>query len=262
MLISLLLAFGSFLPAQEPVVADPARVKATVESLDQAFAKGTPEARVKAIESAAEVVDAVVVESLARGLKSKGEPAVRDATVEALRKLRHPKAFEILLDFAKLAPTRKDEQLYPQVLRAVATHGDKRAIELLRDGALGTSGFKVDQARIYGLGNIRHADSVEALIGLMNTLGPHKIAPFMNEISLSLTVLTGAEEQRYEDWQRWWNENKRKLEIAPQMPEIPKGKFARWHQYWGTGKDELKKKLGGKRDEKPETEPPPPPKKG
>lgn len=250
MLIPLLLVLCTCLPDEKPAPVDAARVRTTVESLEKAFDKGTPEARIAAIESAKEVVDAAVIDALARGLKRKDEPVVRDATVEALRNMRHPKAFEALLDFAKLSTTQKDDKLYPSVLRAVATHGDKRAIALLRDGALGAAPYKVDEARIYGLGNIREPESVEALIALMNTLGPHKIAPFMNEISLSLTVLTGAEGQRYEDWQRWWNDNKKKLEIAPQMPELPKGKLVRWHVYWGTGKEELKKKLGDKGGDK------------
>ncbi|TAJ08075.1 MAG: HEAT repeat domain-containing protein [Planctomycetota bacterium] len=271
MLIPLLLVLCTCLPDEKPAPVDAARVKATVETLDKAFGekpgdRGTPEARLAAIESAREVVDAAVIEALARGLKRKDEPAVRSATVEALRTMRHPKAFEALLDFAKQSTTQKDEKLYPSVLRAVASHGDKRAIPLLRDGALGAAPYKVDEARIYGLGNIRDADSVEALIGLMNTLGPHKIAPFMNEISLALSVLTGAEGQRYEDWQRWWNDNKKKLEIAPQLPELPKGKLVKWHLYWGMGKDELKQKLGekggDKGDDKPDGEPKPPAKKG
>jgi hypothetical protein len=271
MLIPLLLLLCTCLPDEKPAPPDAARVKATVGALDKAFDKGTPEARLAAIESAQEVLDGAVIDALAKGLKRKDEPAVRDATVEALRAMKHPKAFDALLEFAKQSPTRKDEKLYPGVLRALASHGDKRAIPLLRDGALGTAPYKVDEARIYGLGNIRDPDSVEALIGLMNTLGPHKIAPFMNEISLSLTVLTGAEGQRYEDWQRWWNDNKKKLEIAPQMPELPKGKLARWHQFWGTGKAEFEKwkekqKGGGGSGEKGDGEgddkPKPPPKQG
>lgn len=265
MLIPLLLVLCTALPDEKPAPVDPARVKTTVEALEKAFAKGTPEARLAAIESARDVLDAAVIDALAKGLKRKDEPAVRDATVEALRAMRHPKAFDELFAFAKQSPTQKDDKLYPLVLRALASQGDKRAIPLLRDGALGAAPFKVDEARIYGLGNIRDKASVEALIELMNTLGPHKIAPFMNELSLSLTVLTGAEGQRYEDWQRWWNDNKKKLEVAPEIPEIPKGKLVRWHLYWGTGKEELKKKFGekggDKGGEKGDGEPKPPAKK-
>jgi hypothetical protein len=257
MLLSLLFVCASALPQAKPVVppVDPARVKATVESVEHAFAKGDAEARCKAIQSASEVVDAAVIAAIARGFKEKDQLTVRTASVEALRKMQHPKAFDALYDLAKAAPTQKDEAFYPLVLRALAQHGDKRAIPLLRDGALGAAAFKIDQTRIIGLANIRHKDSVEALIEMMNTLGPQRIGPFMDELSLALFVLTGAEGQRLEDWQRWWNDNKKKLEIAPQMPELPKGKQMRWNTFWGIEKQG--KHAQGK-DEKSKEETPPP----
>lgn len=251
MLIPLLLSFCTWFPAQQPTPADPSRVKAAVEALDKAFDKGTPEARLAAIDSARVVVDAAVIESLARGLERKDEGSVRAATIEALRTMRHPKAFEALFAFAKQPTTRKDQKLYASVLRAAASHGDKRAIPLLRDGALGTASFQVDEARIFGLGNIRAPESVEALIGLMNTLGPHKIEPFMNELSIALMVLTGEQGQRYDDWQRWWNENKKKLAITPELPDLPRGRLLRWHQYWGNGKEVLRKKPDDERGGEP-----------
>lgn len=255
-LLTLVLALQSGAPAK-PALPDAARVKATVTQLEKAFDGGQAKDICAALRAGASVPDAAVVECIARGLEDKQAPAVRRASIEALRQIAHPKALESLLESAKRdRRLRKDEELYPLVLRGIGQYADPGTIAFFAEGALGTQPMKIERARIFALGNIRERASVEALLDLMKQLGPHKIGPYLQELSLALAILTGSEEGTLDGWQRWWNEHKKEFKVGPQLPQIAKFKLRLWREYWAA-EDEPREKAkeggpapGGKGDAK------------
>jgi hypothetical protein len=243
-MISLLLALlptllptleGDTPPAQAP---DPAKAKAAVAELDKAFKDGDAPARVKAIQSGAQVVDAEVIDRIAKGMRDK-EMDVQKAAIEALRFMDHPSAVKCLEEAPKREPRiTKDVGLYAAVLRAVGQHGSPTSIDVLTEDFWSDQDRGLMEARIFGLGRIRTKASVEKLIDLMKTRGPHKIQPQMQLFRTSLVALTGADQgASQEGWLAWWNDNKGKLEVAPKAGPLPKPLQGNWDAYWGDKQD-------------------------
>ena len=36
-----------------------------------------------------------------------------------------------------------------------------------------------------------------------------------------------------DSWMRWWNDNKKRLEVASTQPKLPRDEQLRWSRYWG-----------------------------
>jgi len=241
-MIHLLFACALLLPApvqdekktDEADVLDPKVVAAAVEDLEQAFKKGEAADRIAAIERQSKVVDGGVVDWIAKGLKDKDEK-VKAAAIEALRWMRHPHSLDALhTAYKKQKDLAKNAELYAALIRAFAQHGDVRSIDLLRDNPLNKVDVRVARARIYGLGMIRSADSVEALMGLMHVAGRWKIQSVMKDFRVSLMVLTGADQGLSQDaWTSWWNNNKKTFEVPREQPELPRQVQNGWNRYWG-----------------------------
>jgi len=237
-MITFLAALVLAVPPQEktpPVDAE--RVKAAVEEFDKAFKSKEVKDRVAAIERAAQVVDGALVSAIARGLRDR-ETDVQRSAILALRGMNHPDALQSLQDTARRDKAlKKDPALYCELLKGIGQYGSASSIPLLADEAWSVVDHNVIQARILSLGRIRDPAAVEALMSLMKVAGRHKMQAFMEDFRLSLVVLTGVDQGASQDlWQSWWNDHKRKLEIKPEPPELPKGLQQKWSYYWGEGR--------------------------
>ena len=251
LLFALCLSFTLPLEDAPPAPPDPVRVKAVVTEIEKAFKSGDMAARVQAIEAGAPLVDAEVIDRIAKGLRDK-ESDVQKAAIEALRGMDHPSAVKGLEEGLKREPRLvKDVELHALALRALGQHGRPSSIDLLTDDFWSDLDQRLMQARILGLGRIRTKASVEKLIDLMKMRGPHKIQAQMQLFRTSLIVLTGADQgASQEGWMKWWNDNKAKLEVAAKPAALPKQLQNQWDAYWNEGKaaERAERRGGGKKD--------------
>jgi len=216
---------------------DPEVIEAMVESLDVAFDKDTeiPE-RVQAIEAAAAVPHEDVVKALKPGLKDKDLEVVR-ATLQVLGKMEtvDDSLDELVKFYKKDRRLKKDEELKAETLWCIAWRGSPETLDLLSEDLFTNSAKRILQARIYGIGRCRTPEAVEALMDIMKSAGKGKVQPFMEDIRLSLAVLTGVDQGSNQNrWIQWWGENKRDLNVPEVQPEIHKGLQRKWDNFWGT----------------------------
>ena len=177
--------------------------------------------------------------ALAKGIKDK-EPEVVTATIDGLRQMAIPGALKELVSAHKRERNlKKNDDQFAALLKAIGSYGDADNVDLLADDMLHNPHRDIIRARILSLGNTRCRESAEELISIMNSAARKKIQPYMGEISLALTALTGADEGKSQDrWTTWWNANKRDLEIEETMAPLPKKLKAQWNKYWGIYEDE------------------------
>lgn len=232
LLVTLSLAMSPTL--QDRTAVDPKRIESAVATLDTAFKTGKGEDRVRAIRGSMDVVDGKVIDGIGRGLRDTDE-SVRGAAVEALGRMRHPRALELLHTFVRggREALTKDEVLFPAVLRAIGRHGDASSIEILADDPFSQRSHGAIQARIYGLGNIRSEKSVDALFDMLKKVGMNQADRYMDDIRLALVRLTGEDQGKApEMWNKWWRDQKNyKLPAEPvALKEVDQ---KAWDSYWG-----------------------------
>ena len=238
---------------EPPPPPDPALVKAAIAELDSAFAKGKSPERIAAIGRAATLLDPAVIDRIARGLKD-GDPLVQSAAVEALRFLQHADALAALSDCAKRdKKLAKDGERFAALIKAIGQHASPTSIAWLAEGALAGDDFRVIEARLLALGNIRTRAALEALVGLMRAADRERVQPYMPSFRLALMVLTGADQGVSQDaWIAWWNEHKATLAVEPAAPPLPKELQLRWDAYWGRPMLRERGKKRGERGDDPE----------
>jgi hypothetical protein len=237
--------------AKAPPTAE--EIKVAVTELTDAFTKGKAPDRVIAIQKNARVVDAKVIEVIAKGLKD-SETSVLDASIEALRFMQHPDALDALQSaVAREKRLEKMPETFSKLLKAIGQHGSPRSIALLADNALSSPDYKVIEARLLGLANIRDKQSVEQLIGLMRVAGREKLQPYMATFRLALMQLTGVDQGLSQDgWMGWWNDHKKDVAIPAVAPALPKEMQQRWDYYWGREVERPRTKKRGDRGNDPE----------
>jgi len=251
--LALAIAIALPLHAQEPEREPPSKelVESVLDTLKRAFASGESGERLRALEAARDVVHEDVVVLVARGLKDK-EIEVRTAALEILRYHEHPRALaELERAHAKNKEfgEKKDEARAELVL-AIGQHASPGSLKLLARGSLDSVRKHTTRARIQALGRIRSKDAVEELIALMNKAGRGRQgqgSQFQSDLRLSLWALTGTDEGRVrEDWQRWWNDNKRDLRLPEEPSSEPRQLAQRWRRAWATPEDGERKGSGRK----------------
>lgn len=230
---------------------DPARVEDTVEALEKAFEDGDVEARINALNKALDVPHEDVVELVAVALGDR-DPTVVDTALETLRFLEHDAALDALhKTLARDKRFKADQELTPKLLRAIGQHGNPKSISVLTKDLFRGSLEKqreITGARILALGQIRSKQSVEALVSLMNKASHKNVYPHMDELRLSLMVLTGADHGKdREQWQLWWNENKKELVVGEELPLLPERDKRRWDRYWGNAQEYERRTKRGER---------------
>jgi hypothetical protein len=190
-----------------------------------------------AIEDAGRVADKNVVKQLGLAVKHK-DAEVRLRALTALRYNTDPSTLKELLKFKKSKPVLEDDACAEAYFFALGQKADAKAIPVLTDGLVTTNRKDTtSRARILALGRIRDKKSVEALISVMNSGGGGRRGgrnhPQMREISVALQVLTGQEFNKRDDWQTWWNNNKKALKISKKEQEAATRKArANWMTVW------------------------------
>jgi hypothetical protein len=220
--------------AAQEKTADPKRVQAATAELDAAFKDGKSPERIAAIEKNADVVDGAVIERIAKGLKDK-DAAVKQAAIEALGRMKHPDSVKALngLYNSEKKTLATDEAMFPLLLKSIGRLGDPSSVAVLSDSPFSSKIFPSIQARLYGLGNIRTNESVEALVGFMKLGAERDFQALMPEWRVALVHLTGVDNGDSIDlWQKWWREKKKDFklpaEAAPMSPELQ----MKWDAYW------------------------------
>ena len=231
-------------------------IEATLASLEVAFKKsGTTEARLSAIEGATRVVDAAVIDAVARrGLRST-DVEVRRAAIDAMGWMRHPRALKELHGYAKKKRKQltKDWESHVALLKAIGRHGDPSSIPVLTEKIFASPHNAVIRARILALGNIRSTESVEELMSLLKVTSRQRVAPQMPTFRTSLMILTGVDQGLSQQlWMRWWNDNKKKLEVAQKPHQLPEEMQRGWDRYWGNPRRYERSKKRGERGQDPE----------
>jgi hypothetical protein len=138
---------------------------------------------------------------------------------------------------------KENEALFAQLLKSIGRHGDRRSIDVLSDKPFRYHTLESSRARIYGLGNIRRKEAVEELMKgmqLTGSTGARGRRAFkteqpraMPEFNAALAVLTGAVMgPNQQAWLEWWRDNKRKLKIDPERPNVPDDIKRTWERYW------------------------------
>ena len=234
---------------QDPPAPDPERIDAAVRELRAAFAGKETEPKVDAVKKAREVVDAAVIDALAKGLKE--ERPVQEAVLEALRWTDHPAALEALhAAYRRDRKLAEDEELFAVLLKSIGQHASSASIGILAEHPFARPDHAAIQARILGLGRIRDPRSVSELIGMMQAVGRAKSAPYMADFRLALGALTGVDRGKtVEAWIAWWNDHKKDYEVPEEMPPLPEASQRRWNRYWGldyeVGRKEKREDRGG-----------------
>jgi hypothetical protein len=224
--------------APQDSVPDPEAVAAAVEDLEAAFRSGVKDEKVRALDRASDVVAPAVIDEITRGFKDR-EREVQAATIQALRWMDHPAALKALHKTAKKSRTiKKDEELYPAILKAVGQHGDPDSVHLLSHKPFDSPFYQAGRARVLGLGRIRTAASLEALFGMLRSSSANEVERHMKSFRLSLMVLTGTDQgPSAQQWLRWWKANKKGFEISPTRRELPRPIARSWTEYWGIDND-------------------------
>lgn len=222
----------------------PDQVKVAVQRFQDAYKAKNVDLIAATIEQNGGVVSDKVVHELGRALRYKDRKVRMYSVIalgwspdkHALRQLHRMYRRE-----KKLGKT--DEGLFAELLKAIGRHGARDSIKVLSDKPFKYHSLESSRARIYGLGNIRHKDAVEALIKgmrLTGTKGPRSARGFytdtpraMPEFNVALTVLTGVSlGPNQQAWNSWWNDNKRKLRVQPERPQVPQTVSRTWERYW------------------------------
>ncbi|MCK6446558.1 MAG: HEAT repeat domain-containing protein [Planctomycetes bacterium] len=247
LLVLIALAFPT-LAFQAPKDGPPSAqtVQATVAKLETAFRSKKSAECAAAIREATPVLDARVIEWIAKGIEIDDAPLCATA-LDALGAMRHPDALAALQRAWKRdKELRKHDELGGRALKAIARHQDPQTIELLAADPFESKNHAALQARIFGLANIRSKQSVEKLVAMMRLVGPQKLEPYMPDFRLALFVLTGHDEGRAAQlWFDWWNDHQKDFEVSKELPELPKLDRARWNSYWGI-EDESQRERGPK----------------
>lgn len=224
---------------EEHAPLDEEAMAALVERLEALLGdkQAAPEDKVELIWQAVEFPHEDVVEVLADGVDDK-QHDVRLAALDALGLIDHEDAMQVLAKLVKKDKRlQKDEELAAQLFKSLGRYGDEDNLDLFTKGILNAEG-EVFQARVLALGKIRTKESVEELLGVMNSgggggrLGAKSIA-YMDQLRLSLHALLGEDAGATRDkWQAWWNANRRGLEVSVEEPELEGQLGRRWERYW------------------------------
>lgn len=235
-MIRICLALAALVPIadERPPSPEAARARMVAQEFDRAFREGDHAARLRAVESAAQVADAALVERLARAAREK-EPELARAALEGLRYSPHPESVKALNELARReARLQRDPDLGFVLWRAIGQHGDATSIDVLADDLWSSTAAPVLQARVLALGRVRATASVERLCAAMKSAGATKVEPWMDTFRVALLVLTGVDQgASSEAWLRWWATERARFQVTAQPAPLPKSLQYAWDAYWG-----------------------------
>lgn len=205
-------------------------------SLDEAFRSGEVTRIRAALEAAQAVPHASVVRGALRGLEDE-RADVKLAVLQALRRLDHPDALEALHLAAKDRKLMKAPELALAVLRGIGEHAEPRSVAILAHEPFQPDDPVCVRARLFGLARIRTLDALEAVLGILATVGAggqRRLQGRMGDARLALMMLTGVDQGRSPElWEEWWRDHKKTFRIPAEVPALPKELRADWEVFWG-----------------------------
>jgi hypothetical protein len=237
--LALVCAGGRSLAAQDTPPATREDIAAVAENVRAALSSGSRETLRTALQAAIQLPDKMVVVAVEEGLAAKDTGLVLE-TLQALRWIDHPRALEALHRTAKDRKLRTNPELAGPLWMAIGQHGDPSSIEILVRDPFEVRPPPGMQARILALGRIRTKASLSALMELLALSYPggtreRELKPWMEEVRLSLVMLTGVDQgPQPELWESWWRDNKKTFDPERVTPVVPKALQERWDRFWGT----------------------------
>ena len=214
-----------------------------VGALKSAFKeKKRADLQMAAIRKYGAYADDAVVREVAKGVRSK-DGGVKMTAIEALGWNSHKEALKQLHRlYRREKDLYKNSEMFAATLKAIGRHGQKKSLDVLGDRVFKGATPEVSKARIYGIGNIRHKESINMLMKGMRLTGtspdargarasePRGMAYF----HVALCVLSGEDFGAVSaDWQRWWRKNKSKFKMSQDRPDIKAEFKTEWSKFWG-----------------------------
>jgi len=233
------------LPMAASARADEATADREAEALRvlaKAFPKGSPSDQIAAIREADGVNTATVSKEIRKqALHSKNE-TVQIEALKALGRMDNPESVKALNNaYTAHESVRKDEKFFVTLLTEIGRLGDPSSVKILSDKPFKYATEKTTKARIYGLGNIRTIEAIEALIRGLALANSNARGVFTNpdletisDFRTALNVLTGTDQGEDKAlWQNWWRSNAKTFAVDAELPVIPRKLEARWEAFWG-----------------------------
>lgn len=177
-----------------------------------------------------------MVREVQRGLEDE-RAEVKLAVLQALRWLEHPAALDALHRSAKDHKLMKVPELALGVLRGIGQHAHPSSIAVLAHDPFQPFDSWCLRARIFGLARIRKLEALEALLGILATVGgggQRRIQPQMGDVRVGLMILTGVDQGGSPElWENWWRDNKKSFRVPLEAPPLPKELRKDWDIFWG-----------------------------
>lgn len=238
-LLTGLLATAPFAQDEDPPAPPPSReqVEAAVEAIEAALEAEDRDALAGAIDAARAVPHEDVCEALAEASLAFefGETAAQ--ALDALGRIEHEDGFERLEKLYKKQRKKLDENVAwgVELFRSIGRTGNPDAVKLLGADSLTGQELRLDRARILALGKVRTVESIETLVSLYNRVRPNEVNKYADQMRTTFAALTGEDVEGGRDGiSRWWNDNKRGLELPEEEPTIQNKKLQLvWRQFWG-----------------------------
>ncbi len=235
-------------PATPPT---PEQVQQAVTALKAGSKDAQVSVRLDAVRTALQFPAEEVVDALGKYALKDKEPAVVASAIAGLGTMAEPAALDLLLSHGKRArkSLEKDPATHALLIQSIGRHASPKALRYLSDDLFGSTHRKVVQARILAIARIRTEEAVEVLIAMSRKAGTrHDQFRHGDDMRLALCVLTGEDlGNRPASWTRWWNDNKKSLEISAEPSPLPKGLAKSWDRYWSVPKEKpsTPRPLGG-----------------
>jgi HEAT repeat protein len=210
--------------------------------LAAAFPKGSSSEQISALRAAQTINTPAVSKAIAKeGLESK-DGSVQLAAMRALGQMPNEESVKALEHaYRSHQAAQKDEAFFVTLITELGRLGDPGSVALLADKPFKNGTQQTSRARIYGLGNIRTKQAVEALIKGIQLQGPTARGMFstntdvlLPDFQTALTVLSGQDQGADRNlWTKWWRTQGKTFEVEAELPVIPARLEKRWEDFWG-----------------------------
>ncbi|MHC4597928.1 MAG: HEAT repeat domain-containing protein [Planctomycetota bacterium] len=191
---------------------DTKAIKERVKAFEKGWRKWTPEEKIEQMKVLATELDHDLVSAcIAKwGLKDR-DLGVRGEAAKCLALMRRKNVTPAMM--AAMKSNEKNIEVYLKLIWSLGQLNDPRAVKILStdwwNQRIGEYGDAAAKAKLEALGNIRHASSVDALIGLFYKTRDRAISHYKKIMYESLKKLTG-QDFLYDRkaWKEWWKQNR------------------------------------------------------
>ncbi len=165
---------------------------------------------------------------------------IRLAAIDALGRNQNPQALrELLQTYTNRRRNRRNDDVIPDLFRAIGRHGDPLAIQRLVAHGWEHLAYDSARARLFALGAMRSRRAVQAVLQLWQQGNPD---PFRGDsrdgelaadYRVALVVLTGLDLGTDRDaWLDWWKLDGDLYRLSAELPPLPVDVARVWEAYW------------------------------